>query len=381
MSAAQRQLRPISLMSLPLLVVVVAAAVSGGLAVSSRSLVDALMSSPLRRPITAFARDSMIKTAQKVGIDWPAYKEAIRGANDWSASLSAVIAENPSLETPQYFREKFHAYEEGNLSLESAFEQEIAGKSVGARNFPSEGRSGESVLRGRLSASVLELGGAVLPSERPQLVVDMGCGTGTSTRNLALMFPSADRIVGFDLSPHFIAVGRWLLKNAGAIDWVDNSIRDDARVELRYGNMERTGLVDGSAALVNMCLVMHELPLAATQRCLAEAARVLRPGGVMVLQEMDPSSPGYVKLRAGPLFYVLRSTEPFLDEYFDEVYPALDALLADAGFAVVRTAASTGRHFTKVAIKAGSVDVRPSAADRLASDAHLSTWRVPAAGG
>lgn len=80
---------------------------------------------------------------------------------------------------------------------------------------------------------------------------------------------------------------------------------------------------------------------------------------------------------ARALFYVLRSTEPYLDEYFDDVYPNIDDMLSATGFSVIRTAASTGRHFTKVALKAGTVDLRPTAEQRLASDAHLGTLRVP----
>ncbi|CAN0514382.1 unnamed protein product [Scytosiphon promiscuus] len=40
---------------------------------------------------------------------------------------------------------------------------------------------------------------------------------------------------------------------------------------------------------------------------MAEACRILRPGGSLSIMEMDPSSPGYVKLRKNPvsLFFVL----------------------------------------------------------------------------
>lgn len=44
---------------------------------------------------------------------------------------------------------------------------------------------------------------------------------------------------------------------------------------------EETGLEAESADLVSICLVMHELPLAATRAIIAEAYRLLRPGGTV----------------------------------------------------------------------------------------------------
>ena len=52
-----------------------------------------------------------------------------------------------------------------------------------------------------------------------QLWVDLGCGTGMSTRWLARnMFPSDPypntKLLGLDLSPYYVAVGRRLLELA-----------------------------------------------------------------------------------------------------------------------------------------------------------------------
>lgn len=37
------------------------------------------------------------------------------------------------------------------------------------------------------------------------------------------------------------------------------------------------------------------------RQILAEAARILRPGGSLAIMEMDPSAPGYIKLRKNPV--------------------------------------------------------------------------------
>jgi len=210
--------------------------------------------------------------------------------------------------------------------------------------------------------------------EEKVVVVDFGCGTGTSTRRLAKLFPQAQEIIGFDLSPHMIAIGRYLQTEvpSGSLQWVEDFPADE-RVSLRYADCTQTGLPDASVDVVSASLIMHELPASATKQMIEEAHRILKPGGSFFISEMDPSTPGYRKLRGNPwLFSILRSTEPFLDEYFDDVAPILPELLQEQGrFPVVKMTAATGRHFALVASKAGLRDVRPSDAVRLADDQHV----------
>ena len=47
--------------------------------------------------------------------------------------------------------------------------------------------------------------------------------------------------------------------------------------------------------------------------------------------EMDPTAPGYIKLQKTPwLFAILKSTEPYLEEYFN-MAPKLQSTLRDIG--------------------------------------------------
>lgn len=103
---------------------------------------------------------------------------------------------------------------------------------------------------------------------------------------------------------------------------------------------------------------------------------MLKPGGSLAITDMDPDAPGYKKLRNNPLlFSVVRSTEPYLDQWFD-VAPRIHHILAETGFSVIRKGAVTGRHFLVVATKAGSLDLRPSDDARAAMDEHLTTWET-----
>ena len=163
--------------------------------------------------------------------------------------------------------------------------------------------------------------------------------------------------------------------NEGDWQWVNaRESFGDARVELRRGLAEATGLPDASVDVVNLGLVIHELPPSATREIAEEAHRVLRPNGQLWITEMDFETPAFAKLRANPLlFSLIRSTEPYLDVYAD-YQPQLAADLVDLGFGSVKLAAATGRHFALVATKGAEGGVDDRRAETAKEDTHLKTW-------
>jgi ubiquinone/menaquinone biosynthesis C-methylase UbiE len=103
--------------------------------------------------------------------------------------------------------------------------------------------------------------------ERPGLVVDIGCGTGLSTRPWA---GRARRVLGIEPNPAMLA-------EAGA--------RTDApNVEFVEGFAGATGVDDGAADLVTCSQSLHWMEPETT---FAEAARILRPGGVFAAYDYD----------------------------------------------------------------------------------------------
>lgn len=191
-------------------------------------LLDAALRSPMYQLLLVpQARRTMVTTAEANGIDWS-------GARAWIAAQQGTSQATPvsaDVAIPEYYRRPFHAYEEGNLCWAAAWEQELAGKAVGARNFPAFGAKGEEAFRGAfdevlsrrraalqgpwrgcprrcgarfprwplcataplwtrtsraLRQALASLGATVPAGAR---IVDLGCGTGTSTRRLAAVHP------------------------------------------------------------------------------------------------------------------------------------------------------------------------------------------------
>jgi ubiquinone/menaquinone biosynthesis C-methylase UbiE len=102
---------------------------------------------------------------------------------------------------------------------------------------------------------------------RPSLVVDLGSGTGLSTRVWA---DRADEVVGVEASPE-------MREQAERTTRAEN-------VRFVQAYAQATGLPDGAADLVTCSQAFHWMEPAPT---LAEAARILRPGGVFAAYDYD----------------------------------------------------------------------------------------------
>ena len=146
----------------------------------------------------------------------------------------------------------------------SAFSQELIGRS----GYLTEGFA-DVYDRYRPSppSEVLDILTVVAGVERPALVIDLGCGTGLATRAWA---EHADEVVGVEPNPRMIERAR------AASD------QPNLRYVEAYG--AETGLPDGRADLVTSFQSFHWME---PQPVLAEAARILRDGGVFAACDYD----------------------------------------------------------------------------------------------
>jgi ubiquinone/menaquinone biosynthesis C-methylase UbiE len=291
-----------------------------------------LSNKPLFHLAKQQARRMMKKRAASIGVDWTQEVALLRsrGSSDefspeWTAELAQI--QNPPLTYPDYYLRPFHAYEQGNLSWEAAMEVEVAAYAVHARLWPDAGRESSSRLRQNYIAALKSH-----ISSAPQAIADLGCSVGMTTFALQQAYPIAE-ITGVDLSPYFLAIARYRAQQHQAnVNWI-------------HAAAESTGLPSASFDLVSVFLVFHELPQSAAIAVLHEARRLLRPEGHLAITDVNPHSPTHAKMPPYVLT-LLKSTEPYMDEYF-----ALDLenAIAEAGFECPTVTSISPPHRTLIA--------------------------------
>jgi SAM-dependent methyltransferase len=125
-------------------------------------------------------------------------------------------------------------------------------------------------LRDELFGADFALGALVGLVPDSWVVGDLGCGTGATTARLA---PHVARVIGVDASAEMLAA-------AG------QRVAGCPNVDLRHGTLEALPIDRAALDAAVMMLVLHHLPTPGG--ALAEAARVVKPGGRLLLVDMLP---------------------------------------------------------------------------------------------
>ena len=162
---------------------------------------------------------------------------------------------------------------------------------------PDSGTSGRR-LRNELFGEQVHL--LALPglAEEDWTVGDLGCGTGQVAASLA---PFVARIIAVDGSTAMLRAAK-------------KRLHDFDNVELRRGELESLPLDDAMLDAATVTLVLHHVPQ--PERVFTEIARVLRPGGRLLLVDMLPHDRERYRQQMGHVWLGFSETQ--VARYLDE---------------------------------------------------------------
>ena len=148
-------------------------------------------------------------------------------------------------------------------------------------------------------------------------ILDLGCSFGGLTMALRAAYPEAEEVVGIDIS-------------AAALRWAHLTAEERGlAIAFEQRDATATGYPDGSFDLISGFLLLHELGADVLDAVMAEAYRLLRPGGHIRFLDMPP----YAELPPERAF--LQSFdcdgngEAFWDEFLSRDFKAV---LREVGF-------------------------------------------------
>lgn len=221
------------------------------------------------------------------------YHESI----DWQKEGDRFLRPNVT-NPPYYSSQNFHGIEGGYLNPGAAVTYDPITQYVLPPN--------ETLVRQGLIDAI---------QCQPRRILDLGCGTGSTTLMLKQAFPWAE-VIGLDLSPYMLVRAEHKAKAAGLdIHWL-------------HGNAEHTGFPDASFDLVTASLLFHETPPAVSQSILRESFRLLTVGGEVLILDGNQKT--------------LRHLD-WLNNIFEEPYirdfagGSVDAWMGAAGFEAVQS--------------------------------------------
>ncbi|MBX2804753.1 MAG: class I SAM-dependent methyltransferase [Hyphomicrobiales bacterium] len=210
---------------------------------------------------------------------------------------------------PDYYTRNFHYQTDGYLSDESARLYDIQ---VDTLFVGTSGAMRRAVLppiadyvRGK--------------DQRKLTMLDVACGTGRFLNQAAQAFPAMP-MTGIDLSGAYIEAA-------------NKRLRGRRNTKLQEGNAERLPFADASLDIVTSIFLYHELPGEVRRTVTREIFRVLKPGGIYVMEDSLQwgDVPGYDgMLEAFPH----RFHEPYYEHFLGD---DLAALFRECGFERIET--------------------------------------------
>eukprot|EP00541_Cyclophora_tenuis_P014597 CAMPEP_0116578240 /NCGR_PEP_ID=MMETSP0397-20121206/21590_1 /TAXON_ID=216820 /ORGANISM="Cyclophora tenuis, Strain ECT3854" /LENGTH=344 /DNA_ID=CAMNT_0004107595 /DNA_START=720 /DNA_END=1755 /DNA_ORIENTATION=+ len=276
---------------------------------------------PLWNMLTQKAKDDVkawfVERGDKKGVPFAALIDYFR-------SHQSVVEEhfqdlwNVDLEYPNYYTKTFHGYETGNLSFEAAEDCLPATLSISLTYWPDTSPIVTADwMRFNFTNAIQDYRARHSLNDSPRTILDVAGSVGVSTK--ALLETNDSYIYHPDAAQ---------------------------RVTYHHELAEDTPFPDNTMDIVSMSFLVHELPTKVAQKVLNEALRILKPGGVLAVLDLQPKA----LQRLPPIRrFLFGVTEPHIQDYCANTN--LVRMMTNAGYAAVEQTCNDPMNLRTVGMK------------------------------
>jgi len=240
---------------------------------TTREVKSVMQNDPYYRAFSLLNRATQELLWDSVGESVERQLPALREAAAAVPKAGGTLSLDPSLELPAYFTKVDIHVMPGSFHKEVSAQDDLYAGAVYDRGVYVYAYGGLGADNAALGEGTIGCIKSRFPQFKPGRILDLGCGAGMSTLPLKAAWPEAD-IYGVDLAAP-------MLRYAHA-----RSEAYGVPVFYSQQNAAHTNFADGSFDLVLSNLLLHEIPQKLIREVIAECHRLLKPGGVMVHNDM-----------------------------------------------------------------------------------------------
>ena len=246
---------------------------------------------------------------------------------DWLLKLSEAetagpgsLQYNPDFSMPDYAKVEIHIQPKGYVG------DELAGLyyDCGTQIFFGGGNAGDAWHRQLAERTALPEDGKI------DRILEIGCSVGQLACELKKLQPEAE-VWGIDISAPMVRYAHW------------RAVQQDIDIHLSQMAAEALEFPDNHFDLLTAHILFHEIPRPVIEKTLAEAYRVLRPGGTFVLWDFSSSTEdkptGYDGLHG--LMDSTDNGEPYAPGF---VTMGVEKTITDTGFSIRKIGAPAQMH-------------------------------------
>ena len=253
------------------------------------------------------ARTWFINRSIKSGVPWNTYTNYYKTPEikDILKNLKQSV-EDSNIDYPEYYLQPFHGYNQGNMNWLASYEGEAATLSISANYWENnDPKLSAKWLRNNITDLTNNYLVKYYDFPEKMNILDIGCSIGISTEFIKQRYKKHN-VTGLDLSPFFLAMA--LYRN--------NS--NNNNINYLHANAENIPLNDSSVDIIYSTFMFHEIPNHPTKKILSEINRLLKPGGILAISDIDTHKLNKRLSQSKFRLWAFEVTEPHIYQYYSQ---------------------------------------------------------------